>query len=168
MKYSFKNTLSTADGVYLGLVSLKQGSEKKTLEKKTLFHVPALRDGGLCIFKIFYLFIISFLLWLCWVFVAVCKASSGGWLGCTDFSLWGLVSLQSMGSGQRAQQLQLTGLVTLGHVESACWTHIPCTGRQIPNHWTTREVRGLCIWKHLRVNILWPFNRESQLGRWAM
>ena len=35
MKYSFKNTLST-DGVYLDLMSLKQGSEKKPREKDTI------------------------------------------------------------------------------------------------------------------------------------
>ena len=26
------------------------------------------------------------------------------------------------------------------------WTCTPCFGRQSPNHWTTREVPGLCIW----------------------
>ena len=35
------------------------------------------------------------------------------------------------------------GLVVLHHVESS-WTrnrtHVPCTGRQILNHWTTREI----------------------------
>ena len=42
-----------------------------------------------------------------------------------------------------AQQLQFMGLTALQHVVSS-WTraqtHIPCTGKQIPNHWTTREV----------------------------
>ena len=98
MKYSFKNTLST-DGVYLDLVSLKQGSEKKTLEKKTLFHVPAHRDGGLCIFKKFYL-LFHFYCGCAGSSLpcAMCLAGATLQLRSTDFSLWGLLSLQSVGS----------------------------------------------------------------------
>ena len=43
----------------------------------------------------------------------------------------------------RLRQLWHMGLVALGHVGSS-WirdhTYIPCIGRQILNHWTTREV----------------------------
>ena len=42
----------------------------------------------------------------------------------------------------QAQQLWLTGLVAPRHVGSSqtrARTHVPCTGRQIPNHCTTRE-----------------------------
>ena len=61
------------------------------------------------------------------------------WLWCTGFSLqWLLVfSLQ-------AQQSWRTGLVPLRHVESPQSrdrTHVPCIGRQILDHWTTREVQ---------------------------
>ena len=96
---------------------------KKSHEKKTLFHVPVHRDGGLCILKIIYLFIIAFLWGLCWVLFAVCNASSGG------YSLVAVHRLLTVGAcliadcglqGMCAQQLQLTGLVTLGHVESSC------------------------------------------------
>ena len=42
----------------------------------------------------------------------------------------------------QAQQLWLTGLVALQHVGSSqtrARTRVPCIGRQIPNHCTTRE-----------------------------
>ena len=44
----------------------------------------------------------------------------------------------------RAQRLRHVGLVDLQHVEFSQpqdQTHVPCIGRQIPNHWTTREVQ---------------------------
>ena len=40
----------------------------------------------------------------------------------------------------RSLQLQHTGLVASWHVDSQLPDHVPCTGRQILNHWTTREV----------------------------
>ena len=42
-----------------------------------------------------------------------------------------------------AQKLWHMGLVTLQHVEYSQTrdrTHLPCTGKRILNHWTTREV----------------------------
>ena len=52
--------------------------------------------------------------------------------------------LQSMNSRvSRLQELQHTDLVALQHVGSSRTrdrTHVPCTGRQILNHWATREV----------------------------
>ena len=53
------------------------------------------------------------------------------------------------------------GLLALGHVESSwAWNriHVPCNGRRILSHWTTREVRALVfilsemrrLWKGLR------------------
>ena len=48
-----------------------------------------------------------------------------------------------VGCGTQAPSLQHTGLVALQHVESF-WTRdrtcVPCIGRQILNHWTTRGV----------------------------
>ena len=41
-----------------------------------------------------------------------------------------------------------TGLAALQHVGSSYirdQTHVPCTGRQILNHWTTRKVPMLCL-----------------------
>ena len=52
-----------------------------------------------------------------------------------------IMSFSSCGSW--AQQLQHMGLVALWHVGSSQirdWTHVPCIGRWILNHWTTREV----------------------------
>ena len=59
---------------------------------------------------------------------------------CTDFSLqWLLLSVLRVW----AQWLWHMGLNALRHVGSS-WTrdqtYVPCIGRQIPNHWTTREV----------------------------
>ena len=129
--------------------------------------------------KSVWLFFFSFIknlfiyFWLCQVFVAAHGLSlvvaSGGYSSfpCAGFSLWWLLSLQSIGSrcmgfsicSTRAQQLCLmgfrvqaqqlwrTGLVTPWHVGSSwTWdrTHVPCIGRWILNHCTTREV-SLCM-----------------------
>ena len=116
--------------------------------------------------KTFYLFIYF---WLCWVFIAACGlslvAASGGYssLWCMGFSFWWLLLLWSTGSrhmgfsscgtwaqqlwltGSRvqAQQLWCTGLVAPWHVGSSrtrAQTCVPCIGRQILNHCTTRKV----------------------------
>ena len=47
-----------------------------------------------------------------------------------------------MGSRAQAQDLWHTGLIALHHVGSSRTrdrTHVPCIGRWILNHWTTRE-----------------------------
>ena len=103
-------------------------------------------------------FVHSFIyLWLCWVFVAAhglsLVAESRGYssLQCAGFPLQWLLLLWSMGSrragfsscGMQAQQLWRTGLVAPRHVGSSRardQTHVPCIGRQILNHCTTREV----------------------------
>ena len=62
---------------------------------------------------------------------------SGFW-----FLLW------STGSRAWAQQSWQTGLVAPWHVGSFRTrdrTHVPCIGRQTPNHWTTREVPTLVL-----------------------
>ena len=99
----------------------------------------------------FYLFVY----WLCWVFaqrlslVAVswdyslvaelgshcsgfscCRAKAPGHPGCSGWST-------------QAKQLWRVGLVALRHVESSQnrdRPHVPCIGRQILNHWTTRDI----------------------------
>ena len=54
-----------------------------------------------------------------------------------------LQQLRLMGSRDWAQQLRVRGLVAPWHVGSS-WTrdgtHVPCIGRRILIHWTTREV----------------------------
>ena len=60
----------------------------------------------------------------------------------------GLQQLWLTGSRAPAQQLWCTGLVAPWHVGSS-WTrartHVPCIGRQILNHCTTREAREGCF-----------------------
>ena len=119
------------------------------------------------IYIFIYLFIFYF--WLHWVFAAAHRLSvvvaSGGYslLWCAGFSLRWLLLLRStdsrharfrscgawahqlwlVGSRAQAQQLWHTGLVVLRHVGSS-WTRaqtcVPCIGRRILNHCTTREV----------------------------
>ena len=116
-----------------------------------------------------FLFLFLFYFWLCWVFIAArglsLVAVSWGYssLQCTDLSLRWLLLLPSTGSrragfsscgtwaqqlwlpGSRAQAQQLwhTGLVAPQHVGSSrtrAQTRVPCIGRQILSHCTTREV----------------------------
>ena len=50
------------------------------------------------------------------------------------------------------------GLVALQHVESSWtrdWTHFPCAGRQVLNHWTTREVLLCLIFKLVCFSCFW-------------
>ena len=75
-----------------------------------------------------------------WVFVALRRLSlvteSRGYS-----LLWGTASV-----GPWCQQLQLIGLVSLWHVKSSQTkdrTLVPCIGRHIIIHWTTREVQLL-------------------------
>ena len=122
------------------------------------------------LFYFIYLFKKIFIyLWLCWVFVAMCRLSPvggeqgatpccGAWAShCRGLSLRstgsrhaGLSScgtwaqqLWLVGSRPQAQQLWHTGPVAPWHVGSS-WarapTRVPRIGRQILNHCTTREV----------------------------
>ena len=56
--------------------------------------------------------------------------------------------------GHKLQQLRCIGSVVPQHVESPLarnWTHVPCTGRQILNHWTIRETLQIifyCFYFH--------------------
>ena len=72
-------------------------------------------------------------------------------LRCVGFSLRWLLLVWRIGSrrggfrscGTRAQQLWLTGLVARQHVGSSrtrAGARVPCVGRQILNHYATREV----------------------------
>ena len=107
----------------------------------------------------FYFIYLFIYFWLHWVFVAMHGLSlvvaSGGYssLWCAGFSLRWLVLLWSTGSrhagfsscGSRAQAQQLwrMSLAALWHVGSSqtrARTRVPCIGRWILNHCTTREV----------------------------
>ena len=71
-------------------------------------------------------------------------------LRCMDFSLCWFLSLRSAGSRvSRPQFLGHMGLAPLRHVGSS-WTDkdrtcVPCLGRWMLNHWTTREVLSQTI-----------------------
>ena len=85
------------------------------------------------------------------VFVAALRLSlvvvSGGYpsLWCTGFSLLWLLLWRSMGSRVHGlQQLWHMSLVALQHVKSSRIrdkNHVPCVGRQILNHWTSKEAQ---------------------------
>ena len=99
-------------------------------------------------------------------FLQLWRAWAALQLWCMGFSLQRLLLLQSVGCTAWAQQLSRTGLVARGHVESSQTrdqTHIPCTGRCILNHRTTREVLDLSFkldpapWPWL--NVSWRCHR---------
>ena len=92
------------------------------------------------------------------------------------------------GSRAEAPELQCTGLVALRHVESS-WIrdqiHVPCIGRRILCHWTTREiclifshnwteiidlgrgeVTGVKQAFHHIVSIVYPLSVTSSCGCW--
>ena len=70
----------------------------------------------------------------------------GAWaLGHAGFSSCSVCAqqLQPPGSRARASELWRSVLVALCHVGSSQardWTHVPCIGRWILNHWTAKEV----------------------------
>ena len=84
------------------------------------------------------------------LFISDCARSSRLHTGFLElqqagFSLKQLLLLRSMGSRPWTQQMQLTGLGAPWHgasSQSRDRTLVPCTGRWILNHWTTREVPG--------------------------
>ena len=101
--------------------------------------------------KHFFLFILFiFYFWLHWVFIAArglsLVAASRGYsaLWCAGFLLrWLLLSRSTGFRCVGFSSCGTWGLVTLRHVESSrtrARTRVPCIGRRILNHCTTREV----------------------------
>ena len=103
-----------------------------------------------CLFKIIHSFIYS--LWLCWVFMLHVGFL---WLQSMDFCCSGFSSLRapalvSMGSVVKAHRLSC--FMTCGMFQDQGSNYFPCTGRQILNHCTTREVPPhLFIGFHIQV-----------------
>ena len=65
-------------------------------------------------------------------------------LQCVGFSLWWLLLLQSASYGCMASVVVVHRLSCPRHAKSfqtRDQTYIPCIGRQILNHWTTKEVQ---------------------------
>ena len=86
------------------------------------------------VFNSFYKLCIYFskCFWLHWVFVRVQASHRRACSGCRAPAL-----------GSRVQELRFTSLVTPQHEGSSGTrdrTHVPCMGRWILNHWTTREI----------------------------
>ena len=80
--------------------------------------------------------------WLWWAFIAAWAFSScDAWVLTAVTSLVVERSLYSAGSV----------LWSMGLVAPWCWTHGPCTGKQIPNHWSTREILDINSWRLLHL-----------------
>ena len=101
------------------------------------------------------LFIYCIYFWLHWVFAA---GAGFLWLCRADVPSQGLLLLWRRGSSARGlQQLRCMGLVAPQHADSfqtRDGTHVPCIGRQMLNHWTTRECLQLYlhVWQFLTCN----------------
>ena len=88
-----------------------------------------------------------FFFWLCWVFVAVRALSlvvegrDYSWLWYLGFSLWWFLLLLStgsrvhLGSAVAAVGFSCPDACGIFHRDQ---THVPCIGRQLLNHYTTR------------------------------
>ena len=70
-------------------------------------------------------------------------------LHCGDFSCCGAQALECAGSVVEAHRLSCSRHV--GSSSTRRGIHVPCIGRQICNHWTTREGPAMLIgvWCHL-------------------
>ena len=98
-------------------------------------------------------FIYLFYFWLCWVFVSVRGLSlvvaSGGHssLRCAGLSLSWPLLLRSTGS-RRAGSVIVSPVAPwhVGSSQTRARTHVPCIGRQILNHCTTREAPFVPFW----------------------
>ena len=103
------------------------------------------------IFKIFCLFFIygcvgsSF---LCEGFLQLWRAGATLHRGARASHYRGLSCCGAQAPDAQAQQLWLMGPAAPRHVGSSqtrAWTRVPCIGRQIPNHCTTREAPITCF-----------------------
>ena len=103
--------------------------------------------------------------------------------GCAEPSRWrralslvavhGFLTVVASAAVEHRLELGLSSCVTgpaaPGHVESShtrYQTHVPCSGRQILNHWTTREVQGnLVVRKKSFVYLYMCFWKIQQYGK---
>ena len=97
--------------------------------------------------------------------VVVCRFSLL-WLWRTGSRVHGLCSLRHVGSLVEAQELSSCG--TRAQVPRGMWepssptrdrTRVPCIGRQILYHWTTREVPG----QYFKIDISYSFTMMLKL-----
>ena len=59
--------------------------------------------------------------------------------------------------------------VACGIVLDRGWKHVPCIGRQIPNHWTTREVLHIlfCPLQYRRTLVCWDGRMDGRKTTWC-
>ena len=73
--------------------------------------------------------------------------------------------VHGLSSGTQAQQLWHPGLAASGMWDPSSltrdWTHAPCIGRRILNHWTTREVLRMAFFLQSSVGIFLSFSYNS-------
>ena len=119
-----------------------------------IFQLPVRTPGACLHFFKFYLFVCVFILgcpgssllvWAfsgCdkWVLLSSCGAQASH---CGGSASCGLQSLQCMSSTVAAHGPSC--LVACGIFLDQGWDCVPCAGRQILDHWTTREVQLVCI-----------------------
>ena len=92
--------------------------------------------------------------WRHWVFAAGCGLSpvskSGGnsldaVCGLSSCSIWALEH-----TGPVIVATGFTAPQNLKSPQTRDWTRVPCTGRQIPNHWTTRQLPFCTIYRNVK------------------
>ena len=81
-----------------------------------------------------------FFLWLFWVFVAACELSLVVARVQGHMLLTVVASLVAEHGCRQARFQQLRHVQHVGSSRTRDPTRVPCIGRQIPNHWTTRRV----------------------------
>ena len=99
---------------------------------------------------------------LAWLRLAGLSPAVSG--GCTSVVVCGL--LTGAFSWERVQQVWRMGIVASMHVESSQsrdWVCFPCIGRQIGNHWTTREAHPEDSYRMLKLPCTGGHSTSPQL-----
>ena len=106
-----------------------------------LFH--RMWDKDVPIFSSLFIWFLAALVLCCCAWASSSGREWGLLSSCSVWALLWLLLFWSMSSRAWAQKLWFMGLVAPWHVDSSQTrdqTHVPCIGRQILNHWTSREV----------------------------
>ena len=118
--------------------------EQQRVNYKLLVGRHCILPSSFFFFQIIYLFIFGCVgsQFLCQGFLQLPRAGATLHRGARASHYRGLSCCGAQAPDAQAQQLWLSGLVAPGHVESSqtrARTRVPCIGRQILNHCTTRE-----------------------------
>jgi hypothetical protein len=96
-------------------------------------------------FFFFNLFLAALSLCCCaWAFSSCSEQGLATVARGVGFSLWWLF-LWSVGSRALVQHVDLVALLHVGSSRTRDWNRVPCIGREILNHWTSREVLKLTV-----------------------